>query len=62
MLRQWFAGHPGVHGVEFWVTVAQLNTSWRQQLPAGELQLVIVHVADIGDVVANQEVQVALVL
>lgn len=62
VLRQRLAGHPGVHGVELGVAVGQLNTPRRQQLPAGELQLVVMHVADISHVVANQVVEVALVL
>lgn len=62
VLRQWLAGHPGVHGVELRVAVGQLDAPRRQQLPAGELQLVVVHVADISHVVANQVVEVALVL
>jgi len=62
VLRQRLAGHPGVHGVEFGVALGQLDAARRQQLPAGELQLVVVHVAHVGDVVADQAVQVALVL
>lgn len=62
VLRQGFTGDPGVHGVKLWVPVGQLDAPRRQQLPASELQLVIVDVADIGGVVADQVVQVALIL
>lgn len=62
MLGQRLAGDPGVHGVELWIPVRQFYSPWRQQLPAGELQLVVVHVADVRHVVANQVVEVALVL
>lgn len=62
VLGQRLACHPGVHGVELWVAFRQLYASWGQQLPACELQLVVVDVADVGYVIANQVVQVALVL
>lgn len=53
VLRQWFAGDPGVHGVKLWVPVGQLDAPRRQQLPASELQLIVMDVADISRVVAN---------
>lgn len=62
MIRQQLAGHPGVHGVELRVALRQLDASRRQQLPARELQLVVVHVADVSHVVTDQVVEVALVL
>lgn len=62
MLGQRLAGDPGVHGVELWIPLRQFYPPRRQQLPAGELQLVVVHVADVGHVIANQVVEVALIL
>lgn len=62
MLRQRFVGHPGVHGVKLVVAVRKLDAARRQQLPAGELQLVVVHVAHVCHVVADQVVEVALIL
>lgn len=62
MLGQLLAGDPGVHGVELGVPVHQFCAPWRQQLPASELQLVLVHVADVRHVVADQVVEVALIL
>lgn len=53
VLGQWFTGDPGVHGVKLWVPVGQLDAPRRQQLPASELQLVIMDVADIGCIVAD---------
>lgn len=62
VLGQRLAGDPGVHGVELGIPLQQLDAPRRQQLPAGELQLIVVHVADVRHVVANQVVEVALIL
>lgn len=62
MFGQRLPGDPGVHGVKVGVPVRQLDASRRQQLPAGEFQLVVVDVANVSHVVANQVVEVTLVL
>lgn len=62
VLRQRLAGHPGVHGVKLRVTVRELDATRRQKLPPSELQLVIMHVANIRHIVAYQVVEVTLIL
>lgn len=62
MLRQRLVGHPGVHGVKLWVTDRELDATRRQKLSPSELQLVIMHVANIRHIIAYQVVEVALIL
>ena len=52
--------HPGVHGVELGVAASHLGHARGDQAAACELQLIVMHIADICDVVANEGSELAL--